>query len=150
MSEYEEILECFKHFAEARKVFDRYKGKWFSGNDNHVGDIGEYWAKRYFLFLNKGPELAPERTSPYDIKLENGMRLSIKTMSEWNKREQGGPIKGIDEKLWDYLVAIKLDGNLHVKKFCIVPHKEVRERIKSKSPFKWWDWLGKFEVEFKA
>ena len=150
MSEHEEILKGFKDFVEARKVFAKYKGKWFSGNDNHVGDIGEYWAMRYFLFLNKWPKLAPKRTSPYDIELDNGKRLSVKTMSEWNKSGLGSPMKGIDEKLWDYLVAIKLDGNLHIKMFCIVSHKEVRERIKSGSPFRWWDWLGEFEVEFKA
>jgi len=150
MSEYEEILEGFKHFAEARKVFDKYKGKWFSGNDNHVGDIGEYWAMRYFLFLNKGPKLAPKRNSQYDIELDDGTRFSIKTMSRWNRSGYGSPVKGIDEKFWDYLVAIKLDGNLHIERFCVIPHKEVRERIRSESRFKWWDWLGEFEEEFKA
>ena len=39
MSEHEGILKGFKDFVEARKVFAKYKGKWFSGN--HVGDIGE-------------------------------------------------------------------------------------------------------------
>ena len=123
MSEYEEILEGFKYFAEARKIFDKYKGKWFSGNDNHVGDIGEYWAMRYFE--SREPMLAPKRNSHYDIELDDGMRFSIKAMSRWNKSGYGSPVKGIDENYWDCLVAIKLDDNFKVEKFCIVPHKEM-------------------------
>ena len=148
MFEQEEILKGFKYFVEARKVFAKYEGKWFSGNDNHVGDVGEYWAMRYFE--NREPKLAPKRTSSYDIQLNDGTLLSIKTMSRWNRSGRGGPVKGIDEKFWDYLIAIKLDDNLEVERFCIVPHKEVRKRIKDKSPFKWWFWLDEFEVEFKS
>ena len=107
MSEHEEILKGFKHFTEARKVFAKYKGKWFSGNENHVGDIGEYWAIRYFL--NKGPKLAPKRTSHYDIELNDRTRFSIKTMSKWNRSGYGSPVKGLDEQYWHFLVAIKLE-----------------------------------------
>ncbi len=148
MSEHEEILKGFRYFVEARKVFRKYEGKWFSGNDNHVGDIGEYWAMRYFG--DREPKLAPKRTSSYDIQLNDGTRLSIKTMSKWNRSGFGGPVKGVDEKLWDYLIAISLDDNFQVEKFCIVPHKEVRKRIKSESRFKWWPWLNEFEEEFKS
>jgi len=48
MTEHEEILECFEHFVRARKVFAKYEKLWFSGNDNHIGDVGEYWTMRYF------------------------------------------------------------------------------------------------------
>ena len=150
MSEHDEILRGFEYFKEARKVFAKYEGQWFSGNDNHVGDVGEYWAMRYFLSLNEGPTLAPKRTSPYDIKLKNGKLVSVKTMSKWNRSGYGGPVKGIDDKSWDYLVTIKLDDDLGVEGFCIVPWKEVGERVKEKSPFKWWDWLDEFRVDFRV
>ena len=78
------------------------------------------------------------------------MRFSIKAMSRWNKSGYGSPVKGIDENYWDCLVAIKLDDNFKVEKFCIVPHKEMRKRIKNKSRFKWWSWLNEFEKEFKV
>ena len=65
----------------------------------------------------------------------------------WNKKGQGGPVKGIDERFWDYLIAIKLDDNFEVEKFCIVPHKEVRKRIKNNARFKWWPWLNEFKKQ---
>ncbi len=150
MDEHSEILEGFRHFVEARKVFAKYakERKWFSGNDNHIGDIGEYWIMRYFK--DKEPTLAPKRTSPYDIQLKDGSRLSVKTMSKWNKSGRGSPVKGIDEKLWDYLIAIILDNNLEVEKFCIVPHKEVRKMVGNNSPFKWWHWLEEFEADYRV
>ena len=148
MSEHEEILGAFSHFVEARKVFAKYKNKWFSGNDNHVGDVGEYWAMLHFK--NRQPKLAPKRTSPYDIELNDGTRLSIKTMSQWNASGQGGPVTGIDEANWSYLIAIKLDQNLKVEKFCMVPREELQKKgVKNKSPFKWWPWLEKFEEDYK-
>jgi len=144
MSEHEEIQEAFSHFKEARKVFAKYKNKWFSGNDNHVGDVGEYWAMRYFE--KRQPNLAPKRTSPYDIQLKDGTRLSIKTMSQWNESGRGGPVKGINEKHWDYLIAIKLDEDLAVEKFCVVPRGELEKMgVNNGSPFKWWPWLEKFK-----
>ncbi|MEK7874261.1 MAG: hypothetical protein AAB502_10440, partial [Chloroflexota bacterium] len=94
MNEYDEILKGFRHFAKAREIFAKYKGKWFSGNDNHVGDIGEYWAIRHFL--DKKPKLAPNRISPFDFELQNGTRFSVKTMSTWNQRGRSTPIKGIN------------------------------------------------------
>jgi hypothetical protein len=148
MHEHEEIQDAFRHFKEARKVFAKYKNKWFSGNDNHVGDVGEYWAMRYFE--KKHPELAPKRTSPYDIQLEDGTRFSIKTMSKWNESGQGGPIKGINEKHWDYLIAIKLDEDLAVEEFCIVPRKElVKMGVSDRSPFKWWSWLEDYGEDYQ-
>ena len=146
MSEHEEILNAFKRFAEVREVFAKYEGKWFSGNDNHVGDIGEYWAMRYFD--GKEPKLAPSRVSPYDIQLNDGKKYSIKTMSQWNRRGQGGPVKGINDDNWDYLIAVKLNDKLAVEKFCIIPHSEIAKRVSDGSPFKWWDWLEGFKVPF--
>ncbi len=148
MDEHSEILLGFRRFVEAREIFAKYEAKWFSGNDNHVGDIGEYWTMRYFE--DREPKLAPKRNSSYDIELQDGSRLAIKTMSKWNRSGQGGPVKGIDEKLWEYLVTIKLDDNMEVERFCIVSHKEIRERVRDGSQFKWWSWLEKFEVEYKV
>ncbi len=145
--EHQEILSAFQQFKEVREVFAKYEGKWFSGNDNHIGDIGEYWAMRYFE--DRNPKIAPSRTSNYDIELGDGTRLSVKTMSEWNKRGQGGPVKGIDSAFWNYLVAVKLDNDLNVEKFCIVPHEQVKKRgIKERKPFRWWSWLDEFSKPF--
>ena len=152
MSEHEEILKGFEYFREAREVFAAYKGKWFSGNDNHVGDIGEYWAMRYFLSLNKKPVLAPKRNSNFDIELDDRTRtrFSIKTMSTWNKSKYGSPVKGIDEGHWHYLIAVKLNDNFGVEKFCRVPRKEMQKRIRNGARFKWWDWLDEFKAVFKV
>jgi hypothetical protein len=154
MSEHEEhqgILKGFKNFVEAREVFDKYKGKWFSGNDNHVGDIGEYWAMRYFKSIGKEPKLAPSRISPYDIKLNGGTILSVKTRSKWNKSKQGGLVKGIEPKHWDFIIAVDLDKNLGVESFYIIPHEEVRKRIGNKGRFPWKDvaWLEKFREKYR-
>ncbi len=154
MPEHDEISRGFEYFKKAREIFAKYsskdRGQWFSGNDNHVGDIGEYWAKRYFLSLSKEPELAPKRTSSYDIELKNGKRIAIKTMSTWNKSKYGSRVKGIDEENWDYLVAVKLNVDFNVEKFCTVPRKEVQKRIKDGTRFKWWDWLDEFKIDFKV
>ncbi|GEM_PF-4221040 len=146
MNEYEEILEGFKHFAEARKVFDKYKGKWFSGNDNHVGDVGEYWAIRYYRNLGKDPKLAPKRNSSYDFEAD-GKLYSVKTMSNWNKKGKGSPVKGIKERKWDFLIAVKLNEALGVNRFCVVSIDEVCQHIqKEGTHFQWWPWLQ--ETEF--
>ncbi|RJO62712.1 MAG: hypothetical protein C4542_02465 [Dehalococcoidia bacterium] len=147
-AEHEEIRQGFKHFAEARKVFSKYKGKWFIGNDNHVGDIGEYWTMRYFLSAK--PELAPSRVSPYDIVLGDGQKLSVKTMSRWNESGRGSPVKGIINKDWDCLVAIKLDEQFEVDQFCLVPLDKISKRIKDGSPFMWWGWLDEFRKDFNS
>ncbi len=149
MSVHDEILKGFDHFVEARKVFAKYEHKWFSGNDNHIGDIGEYWVMRYLINKGMKPELAPSRTSSYDIEVSNGEKYSIKTMSRWNRRGRGGVVKGISERRWDYLVAVRLDENLRLEKLYIVPYEEVKNRLSKDSPFDWGTWLDKFETEFR-
>jgi len=147
MDEHEEIISAFQKFKEFRNVIAKYEGKWFSGNDNHPGDIGEYWAMRYYESQN--PKIAPMRTSPYDIELSDGTRLSIKTMTKWNKRGRGGPMKGIDGGLWKKFIAIKLNDDFEVEKFCIVPYEEFKKRgVKEKTAFTWWSWLDEFSKPF--
>jgi hypothetical protein len=128
-------------------MFKKYP-HWFSGNDNHIGDIGEYWTLRFFD--SEQPILSPNKNDSWDIELKDGSRLSVKTMSEWNTSGRGSLVKGIQAGNWQYLVAVRLDGKLHVNKFCVVPHSVVKERVPDRSQFKWWNWLGDFERDYPA
>jgi hypothetical protein len=64
--EHNEILKGFRHLKKAREVFEKFekhKPKLFSGNDNHIGDIGEYWALRYYNLSGIKATLAPKKNS---------------------------------------------------------------------------------------
>jgi hypothetical protein len=143
--EHEEILKGFKYLKKAREVFDQYSKtpKYFSGNDNHIGDIGEYWTFRYYSALGQKPELSGTKNATYDIKLNiSGKYISVKTMSEWNKNNQGGQLKGIDKSNIEILIFVKLNKEFMVDKFCIVPKRDLLDRGKTeKTRWKWWPWL---------
>lgn len=44
-----EFLDALEDLARARTVFDRLdEDGLILGSDNHIGDIGEYWVRRYY------------------------------------------------------------------------------------------------------
>ena len=77
--------EAIKSLAQSRLLFDECAKRGIVlGNDNHIGDIGEYWVnKKWYESQGQRAELASVKTSAYDILLpDSGDRVSVKTITE--------------------------------------------------------------------
>jgi len=130
------------------------------GNDNHIGDIGEYWVRQYLARRGLFRGYAPSRNSLYDLEDSDGVRYSVKTMTEWSQAGYGTPVKPLDGIHWQVLAAVYLDRRLHPARIALVPierlcakepftansAKRATGAIKSYPRFQWWSWLEDFVV----
>lgn len=56
------ISEAIRAFSEARVLFKKAKKEGLIlGNDNHIGDIGEYWVMKYLKSKGQFKEYAPKK-----------------------------------------------------------------------------------------
>lgn len=155
------MLEAMESLAKARGSFkESVKQGLILGNDNHIGDIGEYWVRNYFLHQGKFKEYAPKKNAPYDIELIDGCKISVKTITEWSDTGYGTQIKPLCGTKWQVLAAVFLDKKLFASKISLVPvaklvnfepfvtNKGNREENGTKAypRFQWWDWLDEFIV----
>ena len=134
------------------------------GNDNHIGDIGEYWARRYYEELKTFECYGTGKNAPFDLRLKDGTTVSVKTITAWSKTGYGTPVRPLDGKHWRILAAVYLAENLFPKKIAIVPIEDLLQRpvfvdnaarrshatmaTKSFPRFEWWPWLEDYEVAF--
>ncbi len=149
---------AIEKYAKTRKLFKQLEEAGLvSGNDNHIGDIGEYYVYRYLLKSDLNTRLAPKKNSLHDIEISNNEKVSVKTITTWSKRGKGTQIKidDVDDRNWDYLFAVYLDDNLKPVKIAkirfdeliskreFVENKRRREQdgTKAHPRFQWWSWL---------
>jgi hypothetical protein len=150
-----EIEYAIRELAVARKAFRKYGvakiagRKWLSGNDNIVGDIGEYWATK--LLAKYNPVLSGTKVSDFDFRMDDpkgGKRrpkVSVKTITDWSKSRQGSRVKATG---WQYFFAIDLNLNLIPIKFALIKKKEFLKEQKPGTAFRWWRWLRKYEKPY--
>ena len=130
------------------------------GNDNHIGDVGEYWVKVYFEMQDLFRRYAQSKNDNYDLELTDGTRVSVKTLTAWSRRGKGTQVKPLCGSNWQLLAAVLLDERLYPLKIAIVPlvelmqHKAFRTNATNRSErqtkaypaFQWWTWLDEYLV----
>jgi len=128
------------------------------GNDNHIGDIGEYWVRRYYETLGLFSSYASVKNAPYDIELIDGTRISVKTLTAWSKRGLGTQVKPLCGTHWQVLAAVLLDRDLQPAKIALVPLTDLNSKApfvanltnrtnrgtKTYPRFEWWPWLENY------
>lgn len=88
------ILSAIKALSTARAEFSKAAERGLIlGNDNHIGDVGEYWVRLYLENTGEFKKYADKKNDPYDIELNDGKKLSVKTITEWSETGYGTQIK---------------------------------------------------------
>lgn len=151
--------EALAALATARSAFEvAAEAGLILGNDNHIGDVGEYWVRTYFESLGQFKRYAPVKNAPYDIELIDGTCVSVKTLTAWSKRGLGTQIKPVCGTHWQLLAAVLLDRGLRPAKIALVPLSELNARsvfltnatnrqdrsTKTFPRFQWWPWLNEY------
>ncbi len=164
--ELELFLMAVKHINAARKIFkDLEDKKSVSGNDNHIGDIGEFYVALFFQLEGRQIRLSDKKNSLYDLEvLDESMNISVKTMTSWSKSKKGSPVKNNDKDPWTHLAAIMLNDMLEPESLAIIPFKELNKKevfirneanrngekkTKSYPAFQMWPWLKDYEMNIK-
>ena len=161
------FIDAIGKLSSARQAFTQLAAdKLILGNDNHIGDIGEYWIRRYYELLDQFDCYGPGKTAPYDIKLKDGTHVSVKTVTTWSKTGYGTPVEPLDGKDWTVLAGVRLGDNLFPTDIAIVTLRDLMqqheflenakrrtdsdpERRTAAFPrFKWWSWLDDHTRKF--
>lgn len=154
------IENLIKDYAYTRNKFEDYKDKlkyYLDGNDNYVGIIGEYWAKRFLEnlgqkvdSLNKKDSQTRDKSSKWtDFVINGNEHISVKAIFE-AESGRSGAIK-YDDKPIDSIcsiIIVKLDINLFPSKILYV--KDVDKNIKNGEHIQYADkWKKGSALEFK-
>jgi hypothetical protein len=145
--------EAIYHLSCSRNLFSElHRLGLCSGNDNHIGDIGEFYVYKYFMKNNGSPKFSPKRNSLYDIE-NDGRKISVKTMTNWSKTGKSSKINLMD-KNWDDLFVVKLNDDLLPLKIASIHYDElilfppIAKKLSNSNngqikriQFKWWDIL---------
>lgn len=156
------ILKAIKALSEARGAFeDAINEGLILGNDNHIGDIGEYWVRKHFEKDSSFKAYAKKKNAPYDIELANETKVSVKTITEWSSTGYGTQIKPLCGTDWQLLAAVFLNKDLMASKISLVPleklvthepfisnklSREKKDGTKAYPRFQWWNWLDDYNV----
>ena len=160
-----DFLKALRALAQARAAFKRLaEVGLILGNDNHIGDIGEYWVRRYYESKSQFKGYHKDKNGPFDIELVNGECVSVKTTTAWSDSGYGSSVRA-DGKHWTILAAVKLDKHLYPEKIAVVRLGQlVKTRVfvenaakrrrrqnptKSYPRFTWWPWLDRYLVSFE-
>ncbi len=154
--------EAIQHLSQARKAFLLAKKQnLILGNDNHIGDIGEYWVRKHFIKENEFKEYASKKNAPYDLELNNKLKVSVKTITAWSETGYGTQIKPLCGKDWQLLAVVFLTTELLPEKIALVPLEELvnhepfisniqrrkEENTKAFPRVQWWSWLDNYTVK---
>ncbi len=119
------FLTACEQFKLARVAFRGLaQQKLVRGNDNHVGDIGEYWVERYYECAGRNPSSAGSKVSTFALELGDGTKVSVRTMTPWARTGKGTPVKPIVGARWE-LAAVTLDDSFRLTKLAIVPSEQL-------------------------
>src|SRR5258708_4316648 len=158
-----DFIQALAQLAGARESFAKLaKAKLILGNDNHIGDIGEYWVRRYYELRGQFKCYGTGKNCAYDIQLNDATGVSVKTLTAWSETGYGTPVRALDGQHWQVLAAVFLGRSLLPKKLAIVPLSQLVEqpvfvrnagrRSHSTDPtssyprFEWWPWLDRYQV----
>jgi hypothetical protein len=156
-----QVERAIAALSTARDAFEiAVDAKLILGNDNHIGDIGEYWVREYYQAKGLFKRFAPAKNSNYDLELVDSTRVSVKTITEWSKNGYGTQVKPLCGANWQLLAAVHLDRSLHPSKIAIVSlqallskdifvdNERRREKKGTKTfpRFQWWPWLDEYVV----
>lgn len=145
--------------AEARDAFEEaVAAGLILGNDNHIGDIGEYWVRTYYEAVGRFKSYAAAKNAPYDMELIDGTRVSVKTLTAWSKGGMGTQVKPLCGMHWQILAAVLLDRDLQPAKIALVPLGELNGKdifkvnatnrsdrgTRTYPRFQWWSWLDEY------
>ena len=161
------FLKAIESFSETRALFEKLtEAGEILGNDNHIGDIGEYWIKRYYESIGESIKLPKKKNELYDLIISSkDLRVSVKTKTPWSKTGMGTQIKTLkgEENPWFFLAAVDLGENLFPQKIAIISlsdlmkqenfkkneHSREHKGTKAYPRFRWWNWLEKYLVKFE-
>lgn len=160
MNPHKSIRLAIDALSEARKQFVIAKEKGLVlGNDNHIGDIGEYWVMKLLAKQGNFKKYAPKKNSPFDIELTDGTLVSVKTITTWAKGGKGTQIKPLCGTKWSVLAAVFLNERLRPEKISMVSVDDIlrhepfvsntknrKNGTKTYPRFEWWDWLDEYLV----
>jgi hypothetical protein len=163
---HEDFVRAIRRLSAVRRSFTKLaKSGLILGNDNHIGDIGEYWVRRYYEGLGKFKSYGGGKNALFDIKLTDYRRVSVKTLTAWSKTGYGTQVRPLDGKNWTILVAVYLREDLFPERIAIVPlvdllkqsefQRNAARRVRTKKAtkshprFQWWKWLAKYERPFR-
>ncbi len=159
------FVEAIRRLAAVRSSFSQLASeKLILGNDNHIGDIGEYWVRRYYEERGVFECYGSSKIASCDIKLTDGTTVSVKTLTAWSKTGYGTAIRPLDGKNWQVLAAVYLSEELFPQRIALISLPELISKpvfvenaarrthatkaTKSYPRFAWWDWLKEYEVSF--
>lgn len=124
-------------------------------NDNHVGTIGELYAKVFLESKGLKVKSASRLNDPYDLEDNQYIRYSVKTITSENTRGKTSPIN-VDEN-WSVLIAIKLNKEFQLEKIALIEKRDLinnsvfknnifnrKNGKKSHPKFQWWNFLDDY------
>lgn len=160
MKPHKSISLAIDALSEARRQFIVAKEKGLVlGNDNHIGDIGEYWVMQLLTKEGKFKEYAPKKNSSFDIELTDGTLVSVKTITAWAEGGKGTQIKPLCGTKWSVLAAVYLNEKLRPAKISMVSIGDILRHepfvsnaqrrangTRAYPRFEWWSWLDDYLV----
>lgn len=115
---------AIESLAQSRQLFEECaKRGLILGNDNHIGDIGEYWVLKWYRLQGHQADLAKDKTSDFDISvLDTKDLISVKTITAWSAHGKGTQIKPLNENgnPWNVLAVVILSTDLTPSQISII------------------------------
>ncbi|APH40016.1 Uncharacterized protein A9P81_0023 [Leptospira interrogans serovar Copenhageni/Icterohaemorrhagiae] len=153
------FISAVRNLYKARAGFAELANlKIISGNDNHIGDVGEYYILWYLKSVGEDVIISGKRNSLYDLENNSTKeKISVKTITTWSKNGKRAQIN-TDSPDWNLLYCLYLGKDLIPDKVAKIDYfefseqkviKENKERriltnSKSFPQFQWWEWLENY------
>lgn len=152
------MRRAMESLARARSEFLRAVSEGLVLGNDHIGDVGEYWARLHFEQVGLFDSYHADKNGAYDLRLKDGRCVSVKTVTAWSKHGKGTQVRPLGGENWTVLAAVKLDLDLFPDRIAVVPladllrrdpflKNELRRRSsgsKTFPVFQWWDWLEEY------
>ncbi len=107
-------------FESYNNIMDELRDlKVIRSTNNPAGDYGEYLAEHKLGLIQ-----APKSSKGYDLTDNNGTKYQVKTrrLTRHNKSRQLGGFRDLDEKLFDYCLAIILTEDFILNEMWVISH----------------------------
>ncbi|WP_105618575.1 hypothetical protein [Vallitalea okinawensis] len=128
---YTEIENAITSYITARRNIIEVGNKYpslFSGNDNIIGRIGEFYALMFLLDYGQQPSKILNASNPgFDlIDEKTGLKTQVKVITAENKLGRTVQLKDG----WDQLLLIILDSNYDIESIGVLQHDKFEISIK--------------------